>query len=122
MNIMDRNDFKKFLAENAGCLVIVKAYAEWCAPCKRISPLVDNEVMGLIGEHSADKVRFLQIDMDEDGDVAAYIKIQKLPTLVSYIDGQPTHVNVGADESEIRSFFKKSSCSYSLATGSGATF
>jgi thioredoxin 1 len=119
---MDRNDFKKFLTENAGCLVIVKAYADWCVPCKRVAPLVDLEVSGLICEHGTDNVRFLQINMDEDGDVATYIKIQKLPTMVSYITGQSSHVVVGADENEIKSFFKKSSCSYSLATGSGATF
>lgn len=116
---MDRNDFKKFLADNNGCLVIVKAYADWCAPCKRISPLVDSEIMGLISEHGENNVRFLQINMDDDGDVATYIKIQKLPTLICYIDGQPIHAIVSANEPEIREFFKKSSCSYSLSASSG---
>lgn len=119
---MDRNEFKKFLSENAGILVIVKAYADWCAPCKRISPLVDLEVSGLICEHGADNVRLLQINIDDDADVASYIKIQKLPTMISYIGGQPMHAIVTANEPEIKEFFKKSSCSYSLATGSGATF
>ena len=119
---MDRNEFKKFLADNTGCLVIVKAYADWCAPCKRISPLVDSEIDGLVAEHGTNNVRFLQINMDEDGDVAAYIKIQKLPTMISYIDGQPMHAIVSANEQEIRDFFKKSSCSYSLASNSGGTF
>ena len=115
---MDRNEFKKFLSDNAGCLVIVKAYAEWCAPCKRVSPLVDSEVMGLASEHGADNVRFLQIDIDEDADVATHIKIQKLPTIISYINGQPVHAIVTANEPEIKEFFKKSSCSYSLSNNS----
>jgi thioredoxin-like negative regulator of GroEL len=119
---MDRTEFKKFLSDNAGCLVIVKAYADWCAPCKRISPLVENEIVALVAEHGTNNVRFLQINMDEDGDVATYIKIQKLPTMISYIDGQPTHAITTANEQDIRDFFKKSSCSYALASNSGASF
>lgn len=119
---MDRNEFKKFLADNAGCLVIVKAYADWCVPCKRISPLVNREIAGLVSEHGADNVRFLEVNMDEDGDVATYIKIQKLPTIVSYINGEPSNVVVGASEQEILDFFKKTSCSYSLTSNSGGTF
>jgi thioredoxin-like negative regulator of GroEL len=119
---MDRSEFKRFLLENSGSLVIVKAYADWCAPCKRISPLVDSEIMGLIAEHGEDNIKFLQINIDDDADVASYIKIQKLPTIVSYIKGEPTHAIVTANEQEIREFFKKSSCSYSLTSGSGAKF
>jgi len=115
---MDRNEFKNFLSDNAGCLVIVKAYAEWCAPCKRVSPLVDSEINGLVNEHGADNVKFLQIDIDEDADVATHIKIQKLPTMISYINGQPVHVIVTANENEIRDFFKKASYSYSLSNNS----
>ena len=119
---MDRIEFKQFLSENERRLVIVKAYADWCAPCKRVSPLVDNEIMGLISEHGVDNVRFLQINMDDDGDVASYLKIQKLPTMISYIDGEPLHVIVTANESDIREFFKKSSCSYSLSSGESGSF
>jgi len=119
---MDRNEFKKFLSDNAGCLIIVKAYADWCAPCKRVSPLVHSEINGLISEHGADNVRFIEINMDDDGDVAAYIKIQKLPTIVSYIGGQPSNAVVGANEQEIHDFFKKTSCLYALASNSGASF
>jgi thioredoxin-like negative regulator of GroEL len=118
---MDRNDFKKFLAENAGRIVIVKAYADWCAPCKRVSPLIDSEIMGLVAEHGGDNVKFLQINIDDDADVASYIKIQKLPTMICYIEGQPIHAIVTANEPEIRDFFKKSSCSYSLSGNSGGS-
>jgi putative thioredoxin len=114
---MDRDELKKMLAENTGNLVIVKAYADWCAPCKRISPLVDSEIMGLIAEHGIDHVRLIQINIDEDVNVASYLKIQKLPTMISYIGGQPLHVIVTANEPEIREFFKKSSCSYALSSG-----
>ena len=119
---MDRNEFKKFLSENAGSLVIVKAYADWCAPCKRISPLVDLEVSGLICEHGETNVVLLQINIDDDTDVASYIKIQKLPTMISYIGGKPMHAIVTANEPEIKDFFRKASYSYSLSSGSGATF
>lgn len=119
---MNRDEFKQFLSENAGRLVILKAYADWCAPCKRVSPIVDSEITGLVNEHGADKVRFLEINIDEDSDVASFIKIQKLPTMISYIEGQPTHVIVSANEQEIREFFKKSSCSYSLSSTSDASF
>lgn len=119
---MDRDELKKMLAENTGNLVIVKAYADWCAPCKRIAPLVDNEIMGLIAEHGGEHVRLISINIDEDVNVASYLKIQKLPTMISYIGGQPLHVIVTANEPEIREFFKKSSCSYSLSNNSGGTF
>lgn len=115
---MDRSEFKQFLADNSGRLVIVKAYAVWCSPCKRVSPLVESEIATLVSEHGTDNVKLLQINIDEDVDVASFIKIQKLPTMISYIGGQPIHAIVTSNEQEIRDFFKKSSCSYSLSTNS----
>lgn len=111
---MDRTEFKQFIANNSNKLIIVKAHAIWCAPCKRIAPLIDNEISALMTEYGANNVIFKAIDMDEDSDVANYLKIKKLPTLISYIDGEPAHVVQSANEIEINHFFKKSNYSYSL--------
>jgi thioredoxin-like negative regulator of GroEL len=119
---MNRIEFKQFLSDNSDCLIIVKGYADWCAPCKRISPLINQEINALEYEHGAANVRFLQINVDDDADVAAYVKIQKLPTMISYISGEPSHAVVSANEDEVKHFFKQSSHSYSSVSKSEATF
>lgn len=110
----NRNEFKNYLLSNASKLIILKAYADWCAPCKRVAPEINGHIASLIQEHGLDNVIFIQINIDDDSDIATYLKITKLPTLISYIGGEITHINISSSEKDIVDFFYKSNCSYSL--------
>lgn len=75
-------------------------FAEWCGPCKAISPTLDT----LTASHAKQRSLYLfKIDVDEPGndDLVSMFKVKSMPTLVWLIDGQ-TYARVeGADKNRI---------------------
>ena len=69
--------------------VLVDFFATWCGPCKMLSPVVDQ-----ISEERPD-VKFVKVDVDEAGDIAAQYKIMSIPTLIVFKDGQVAAQTVG---------------------------
>lgn len=71
--------------------VLVDFWAEWCAPCKMIAPLVED----LAGEF-AGKMKFVKLNVDDSPDTAAKYGVRGIPTLLIFHDGQPVDQLVGA--------------------------
>ena len=63
--------------------VIVDFWAEWCAPCKMISPVVDEIAKELEGE-----VKVSKINVDENTKAAVDLSVMNIPTLVFFKDGK----------------------------------
>ena len=99
-NIETRDKFKELV--NTKAPLIVKASAPWCGPCKTLKPLFDERLKKL-----DDNVVIYMLDVDEDDDVAAYLKINKLPTIISFVDGNKMDVITGSDDKLLAQFFKK---------------
>ena len=95
-----RNDFKTLIASNRNKTIIVKAYADWCGPCKRITDLV-NELF----EKLPDNKMMILLNVDKQRDVSSFLKIKQLPTILSYDDGIPNKVIMTRDENAIKQFF-----------------
>ena len=57
--------------------VLVDFYADWCQPCKMVSPILD-EVKKAMGE----KVRIIKIDVDKNPSIATKYHIRGVPTLM----------------------------------------
>lgn len=80
---LTRNDYNAIIANKKKPL-FVKFTASWCGPCKKVKPTIDDF---LKGEH-ANKVQYLEIDIDESIDVYAFLKSKKMingvPTLLFY--------------------------------------
>ena len=69
--------------------VLVDFWASWCAPCRMLSPIVDE-----IGEESVDVV-VGKINVDEQQELAARFKVASIPTLLVFEKGEVKNKSVG---------------------------
>jgi thioredoxin 1 len=70
--------------------VLVDFWAEWCAPCKRLAPTLDEISQELTG-----KLRVYKLDVDSNPLTANQFGIQGIPTLILFAGGQPQGQMVG---------------------------
>lgn len=72
-------------------LVLVDFWAEWCAPCRKVSPLLEE-----IAAEMADQVEIVKINADENPATVRAYRVMSLPTLALFKDGEPVKTVVGA--------------------------
>lgn len=98
--IDERNEFVRSLKN--GRILIIKAYANWCGPCKKIAPLVDKLL-----NRMPNNVKIMYLDVDVNKDLANYLKITRLPTFISYVNKEKRDILISANEEDVRKFFRK---------------
>ena len=69
--------------------VIVDFWADWCGPCKRLSPAIEQ----LSEEH--EKIKFCKVNIDEQPALADQFRIMSIPTLVAFKNGDVSNTSVG---------------------------
>jgi thioredoxin 1 len=71
--------------------VLVDFWAEWCGPCKLISPVLEE-----IAEEQSGRVEIAKLNIDENLDVTRRYEVMSIPTLILFKDGEPRARIVGA--------------------------
>lgn len=83
--------------------VIVDFWATWCGPCKTLGPQLEAAVIAAKG-----KVKMVKIDVDQNQMIAQQLRIQTVPTVFAFFQGQPVDAFQGAlPPSEIKKFIDK---------------
>ena len=80
--------------------VIVDFWAPWCGPCKQLGPALEKVVRQANG-----KVRMVKINVDENQQLAQQMRIQSIPAVYAFVNGQPVDGFMGAlPESQLKQF------------------
>lgn len=83
--------------------VIVDFWAPWCGPCKQLGPLLEKAVAASRGA-----VRMVKVNIDENQDLAAQLRIQSIPTVYAFFQGRPVDGFQGAlPESQVKDFVER---------------
>ena len=93
---LDIQNFKSEVLES-NKVVLVDFYADWCGPCKMMSPIIDK-----ISEEMGDKVKVCKLNVDEAQDIAIEYGVMSIPTLIIFNGGSVAETIVGLrDKQEV---------------------
>ncbi len=105
-NIIDVNeaDFnEKVIEQSNEKLIVVDFWAPWCGPCKQLTPILEKIVKG-----SPEKIILVKINIDENQQIAAQLRIQSIPTVFAFKDKQIVNAFQGVlSEKQVVDFLEK---------------
>ncbi len=88
MTTVTKDNFKTEVLEQSGP-VLIDFYANWCGPCKMLSPVVEAL------EKEMPEIKVCKVDIDQQGELAQEFRVMSIPTLVVMKDGKPVQQSVG---------------------------
>ncbi|ABV84351.1 Thioredoxin [Rickettsia massiliae MTU5] len=90
-NVMD-SSFKKEVLES-DLPVLVDFWAEWCGPCKMLTPIIDE-----ISKELQGKVKVLKMNIDENPNTPSEYDIRSIPTIMLFKNGEQKDTKIGLQQ------------------------
>lgn len=90
VNVLELNN-DNYTEHTSTGLTVVDIKANWCGPCKVLSPIIDE-----LSDEYRDKLVFGKLDADDSSETVKILGIRNIPTILIYKDGQIVERNTGA--------------------------
>ena len=99
----DQSFMKDVIEPSKDNLVLVDFWAPWCGPCRTLGPAIERVVNGFNGA-----VQLVKINVDENPHFSGQLRVQSIPAVFAFKNGQPVDGFMGAlPESQIKAFIEK---------------
>ena len=83
--------------------VLVDFWAPWCGPCKQLGPMLEKLV-----QQAGGLLRLVKVNIDENQEIAAQLRVQSVPMVYAFKNGQPVDAFTGAlPESQLKTFIDR---------------
>jgi putative thioredoxin len=94
---------KDVIEESKRQPVLIDFWAEWCGPCRQLTPLLEKAVRAAKG-----KVKLVKMNIDQHPAIPGQMGIQSIPAVIAFVDGRPADGFMGAiPESQVNAFIDK---------------
>ncbi len=102
ISYLDENSFDKNVATG---VTLVDFYADWCGPCRMLSPVLEDVAKELKG-----KAKIAKLDIDNSQKIAAHYQVMSVPTMILFKDGKEVNRLIGLRDAEGVKKFIDSAC------------
>ena len=94
---------KDVIEESRRQPVLIDFWAEWCGPCRQLTPVLEKAVRNAKG-----KVKLVKMNIDQHPAIPGQMGIQSIPAVIAFVNGQPADGFMGAiPESQVNTFIEK---------------
>ena len=102
VNVNAENIMQEVIEASSEKAVIVQFWAPWCGPCKQLAPVLEKVCAKF------KNIKLTKINIDENQEIAAQMRVQSVPTVFGFLNGQPADGFAGAQpESAVTQFVEK---------------